>query len=501
MSPSRRLAAIAAGAVVLYVLYDYVPLSARHTMEIVSFKPLGSWSIESPSGLSIFYASILAGLFALYGLGWRETESAKDEEAARRVIYAGAAAAAIVLVFSSSLLSKDVFDYVGQGRILSIHRANPFTRAATEFPDDPFLRQMGWPQFTSLYGPGWVSASGILAWIAGGSVEDSVLAFRSFFMAVHLVNGFLIGALLRGWGAPSLAGELLYLWNPLVLIQSIAQAHNDAFLMLWVLLGLLFFQRRPRGGSLSDEVFGAVCMTVSVLVKYVTAPIVLFSLAALRRERDGAAGWTRAALLAAIAAAVFVIGYMPYASGMDLLHFLRPYQHGSYQGSALMVLDMILEKAMGPGIAALAMKGSVMRFTGAILAAGLAASTIVLLLRIRDLDQVPSSSLIVLFTYLLAVTALLRLSYGVWLVALAALPVGEVLRRAALLFSGSLFALDIYWVYAIRSPGGAADLHRERAMATLVALAVPSLYLLARRVRGRRSPIAEAGRIGYQGGR
>lgn len=501
MSVARRLAAIALGAVVLYVLYDYVPISARHTMEIVSLKPLGSWSIESPAGLAIYYASIVAGLMGLYVAGWRETRSTADQAGARRVVYLGAAAAAIVLVFSSSLLSKDVFDYVGQGRILSVHRANPFATAATEYPDDPFMKRMGWPQFTSLYGPGWVSACGIMAWIAGGSVEASVLAFRAFFTAVHLLNGFLIGALLRGWGVPSLAGELLYLWNPLVLIQSVGQAHNDAFLMLWVLLGLLFLQRRPRAGSFFDEAFGAVCMTVSILVKYVTAPILLFSLAALRRERGGHSGWIRVGALAAIAAAVFAIGYMPYVSGMDLLHFLRPYQHGSYQGSAMMVLDMILKKAMGSGVPALAAEGSVMRVTGALLAGGLAALTLVLLARIRDLRQVPSASLVVLFTYLLAVTALLRVSYAVWLVALAALPVGKALRRAVVLFSGSLFALDVYYVYAIRSAGDAADLHRGRAIATLVALGVPSLYLLARRIRGRRSPIPQERTIEYQGGR
>jgi len=51
----------------------------------------------------------------------------------------------------------------------------------------------------------------------------------------------------------------------------------------------------------------------------------------------------------------------------------------------------------------------------------------------------------VLLPYLLGATALLRVSYGVWIVSLAALLGAGPLRRAALLFSATIFSLDLYW--------------------------------------------------------
>jgi hypothetical protein len=478
----------------LFLLSYQVGTSAGHTIEVFPWKPLGSWRIVSPGGLALFYALVVAGLFAIYALAARRCRGLRPAEAlrVRRVVYGGAIAMILVLLFVPQLLSKDVFDYMVHGRILAVHRANPFEVPAAAFGADDFFRAMGWPQYTALYGPGWISTCALLAWISPGSVAGTLVVYKLVFGVVHLANGLLIGVLLRSWGRPTLTGEVLYLWNPLVLGQVAGQAHNDGFLIFWVLTGLVLMRREP-GGTLYEEALGTVCLTLSVLVKYVTAPVLLFALAARWRQRGGWRGLRRAVALGIVATGVVLVGYMPYAGGMDVLHFLRPYDHGAYQGGSLMLLQMALHKYVGEEGAAGERAGDLMLGAATAMMLATAAAALVLALRTRTEEDAARHGLYLLFGYVLAATALLRISYGVWIVALAALLAPGVVRGAALIFSLSLMALDVFWVYAIRMVDSGITVHREKAAAAVVAVGVPVSYLLAGlarhgRARGRGEP-------------
>lgn len=486
---ARAVTLAGTGMAALYLLFYYVPISARHTVEVFHLHPLGEWSVESPTGLALFYALILAGLFTLYAAAARRLARTPEGGTGRLrlLVYGLAALALIVLVFLPRLLSKDVFDYMVHGRILALHRANPFKAAASAFGVDEFLRAMGWPQYTAIYGPGWISTCGLLAWLAPDSVPGSLIVYKLLFGLVHLSTGLVIGALLKGWGRSPLPGEMLYLWNPLVLLQTVGQAHNDGFLMLWALLGLLLIQRRGRLHAFYDEALGVVCLAISILVKYVTGPLMLFVLAARARQRGGARGLLRAAALAVIAVLVGLVGYMPYADGMDFLQFLRPYDHGAYQGGSLMVLHMALQKFIGEAGSAGELVADTMFWTGSGLAALTALLAVLLAYRTGREEDVPRHGLFVLLFYLLAAAALLRVSYGVWIVALAVLVAPGAARRAGLLLSASLMSLEIFYVYAIKALPTGVSYHREQAAATLVAVLVPISYLLARTLRSRDS--------------
>ncbi|HZE89249.1 MAG TPA: hypothetical protein VE404_06860 [Verrucomicrobiae bacterium] len=491
MTPARRLAIAGASTLALYVAYFYVPLSVGHTVPIFDIHPLGTWSIGPAAGVAAFLAAIWAALFAAYAAGYRgirrsAREGEETEEAVRKRVYLFAAAATVLLVFLPSLLSKDVFDYIVQGRLLAIQRVNPFTVPADRFPRDEFVRAMGWPQFTTLYGPGWVSTAGILAFVSPSTLAGSVVVYKLLFALAHLLNGALVGAIRKGWGLRALEGEILYLWNPLILTQVAGDAHNDVFLMMWVLLGLFFWQRASSLGAGFERVLGVVCLSVSVLIKYVTAPFLLLALAKTVMSRRDLKGFAAASGLALVAAAIAALGFLPYLRGMDPLAILRPYQMGHYQGGVLMVLSMAASRVFPSGSAELSASAS--RLLGAVslgLTALLALWAGLLALRARRDEDVARSGLLILLPYLLVVTALLRVSYGVWLVAVAALLAAGPSRRAALLFSASLGALEIYWVYAIRMTGEVPSLHREQAAATVVAVAIPISYLLAVRLSAR----------------
>lgn len=494
MTPTARfLAALGAAAAFLYLGFYYVPISTGHTQEIFALRPLGDWRIDSGGLLALYYGSLLAGLFALYAWAARRLAKLPAEPlGARAAVYAGAAAAVTILTFSPSLLSKDIFDYMVQGRMLALYKANPFQVPPDAFPPDEFIRAMGWPQFTTLYGPGWISTCALVAWLAPPGLAGSLVLYKAIFGAAHLLGGLLVGSILKSWGRPRLLGEMLFLWNPLVLLQVSGQGHNDGFLMLWVLLGLWFAQKRTPVRSLGDDLLATICMTVSILTKYITAPVLALFVALRFRERRGGGGPWRACILALAAVAVLLVGYLPYIAGMNVLYFLRPYQHGAYQGSALMLLDMVVKKifpADARGVYPEAV-ADIMQGAGGLLLLGLALAGLVLLFRLRREEDLPRYALGVLLAYLLVATALLRTSYGVWIVPLAALAAPGPARRTAFVASATLLSLELYWVYAIRLAAAAEpiEIHRERALATLVAVGVPISYLLAGFVRRRFGP-------------
>jgi len=491
---ARFLAAIAVVAAVLYLAFYYVPISTGHTREIFVLRPLGEWRIESGGLLALYYGALLAALFGLYAWAARRVGRLPAEPlGARTVVYAGAAAAVAILMFTPSLLSKDIFDYMVQGRMLALYKANPFQVPPDAFPADEFLDAMGWPQFTTLYGPGWISTCALIAWLAPSSLAGSLVVYKAIFGGAHLLSGLLVGSILKSWGRSRLLGEMLFLWNPLVLLQVSGQGHNDGFLMLWVLLGIWFAQKRSPVRAPADDLLATICMAISVLTKYITAPILGLFVALRFRERRGGAGPARAILIALASAAVFLVGYMPYVAGMNVLYFLRPYQHGAYQGSSLMILDMIVKKIIPADARGVYPErvADIMQGTSGLLMLALALSGLVLLFRMRKEEDLPRYALGVLLAYLLVATALLRTSYGVWIVPLAVLTAPGPLRRAALVTSATLLSLELYWVYAIRMAASAAEtgaaisMHRERAAATLVAVGVPISYLLADFVRRR----------------
>ena len=199
-------------------------------------------------------------------------------------------------------------------------------------------------------------------------------------------------------------------------------------------------------------------------------------------------GLVWAAGLTLVAVLVGLVGYMPYLEGMDFFQFLRPYNHGEYQGSSLMVLQMALQKIIGEKGLQGELVADIMLWTGTALALLTVLFVVVLSVKSRTEEDVPRNGLYLLLGYLLVATALLRVSYGVWIVALAVLVAPGLARRTALVFSASLMSLDLFWVYAIRMMGTGISLHREQAAATLVAVLIPISYLLAGMLRRKGAP-------------
>jgi hypothetical protein len=208
------------------------------------------------------------------------------------------------------LYTTDIFSYVMYGRIASVYAQNPYVNAPASFAGDPFLSWvfLFWQDTPTIYGPLWTDVSGLLSSLtANMSALDQVLSYKLLIWTVALVNLGLVwllsgrAAWLRG---PRLACFALYAWNPVVLLELAGNAHNDALMLLLLLLSVLPLTARPlrQRHWLTAILFA----TLGALIKYTTALVIPFYMAA------GVRSWRIAFAVVTAVAGLSLVVWWPY---------------------------------------------------------------------------------------------------------------------------------------------------------------------------------------------
>jgi hypothetical protein len=126
-----------------------------------------------------------------------------------------------------------------------------------------------WRTYAAPYGPVWLDVQWVLAHVFGGaSIVDQALAYRLLANALLLANLGLawlaLGRLTHLDRAQRTTALAVLAWNPLVLFELAANAHNDALMVSFSLLALIVFAR-SRSGVLAGASF-----TLGALVKYLS---------------------------------------------------------------------------------------------------------------------------------------------------------------------------------------------------------------------------------------
>jgi hypothetical protein len=234
-------------------------------------------------GISI---SILT-LFLLYYLAYRLCRGQNGKRLWAVVLF-GALAFAIVNFFVYPLTSTDVFDYVARGRITGVYEENPYAQVPNDYPDDPMVQLAAWRERGTAYGPLWEVLGGLIGRFAGDSLWGNVLGYKGLGLFGYLFSTILVALILRRVSpGDALLGTVLFAWNPLVLLEGVANLHND-MLMIALMLGgiwaLSFVGRGSLPGTPTLEVgqnfaFALLCMALlgmSILIKFI--PVLLLPL-------------------------------------------------------------------------------------------------------------------------------------------------------------------------------------------------------------------------------
>lgn len=164
------------------------------------------------------------------------------------------------LIFSLSypLLSSDVFKYLFSAKTVIEYGANPHLVAPQVFEGDLWLRFMRWIHTPSPYGPLQTALA----------IPYYLLGFGKFVPVLYLYKlDQLFWYLLAVWAIGKLGGSsrarLFFALNPLVLLEWLVNAHNDAPMISLALLSLVLFYSQKRFLS-------ALALLSSIGIKFVT---------------------------------------------------------------------------------------------------------------------------------------------------------------------------------------------------------------------------------------
>jgi alpha-1,6-mannosyltransferase len=255
---------------------------------------------------------------------------------------ATAAALFFPVLFSAALtcgrpqLSIDAFTYIAQGH-QAIAGSNPYTSPVRDLAGTPYgaaLAREGWLPVhgVSPYGPLWTELE-----IAAARLPTNIL--HEVLLLKIAGTAFMLGCawviwLLLGRTSPDrrLFGTVLFLWNPVILIELAGEGHNDSMMVFFVLLSLLFWTTRRHAA-------GVAALGIGALVKIVAPMIAPLEAAQAWREAPSRPRLVAAiALGAGVVAIVACASYAPLWTGPATLDGIRDHSRPSIQPSTQGVL-------------------------------------------------------------------------------------------------------------------------------------------------------------------
>ena len=361
-------------------------------------------------------------LFVLYLAAWQIVRRTQPRSI-WLIVIGSAVVFGFIVLFMYPYDAADIFDNIMHGRILSVYNANPFRDVGVQFPADPFLPYMAWRKTISAYGPGWEIVAGLSARLAGNDLLTNVFVFKVVLAGFMAGCAGLIAAILRRV-APDrvLASVLLFLWNPVVLYESIGQGHNDVAMLFWMLLAVWLLLKKRYTLTIGALLIGALFKYIPVLFIPIALAIALRDLGATR-SRLRYLGVT-----ASVSIVLVILAYAPFWSGLDTLSITR--RTTLYTTSLPAVAYTLLQSSLSKTDAARDVSLTALAITAI---AALVATWRAWRDR-SDLSFTRSMFYLTVF-YLLITVPWFHSWYAVWIIGVAALlPVGHAVRFA-LLFS------------------------------------------------------------------
>jgi hypothetical protein len=384
------------------------------------------------------YVLIVLLLYVLYAIGYRASGSTRVRTG---WIFAVAAVFCGELLFAYPATAVDLFGYIADGRLLALHGVNPFVAAPDAFPGDPIVKFLAFPDEPSQYGPIWVLMSGGLARLAGGDLLSEVLLYKVLAAAAHLASGGVvlrIAQILSRDSARARASAYLYVCNPLLLWEMVANAHNDGLMMLFGLGGVWLFVRH-RNLMVVPAVAAAALVKVPVAL---IAPSLFIGV--WRRSRARA---LEGVLLGLTLAAVV---YRPFWQGPGTLTALK--RTDLFTASMASVLRLALKPSVGLDEAS-----TVARTASLSAFAAVAVIALVLAIRAESDTDILRAAYVSLLGALLLLTTWFQAWYIVWPFAIGA-ALAEPRRHVevALLSLGGLLQYFVFiylWVIGVFPSG------------------------------------------------
>ncbi|MGI5828173.1 MAG: hypothetical protein ACOX6V_04115 [Patescibacteria group bacterium] len=173
-------------------------------------------------------------------------------------------------VVSYPAFSHDIFNYLFYPRMILVHNANPYYHTALDFSGDLWTRFMHNVHLTNPYGQTWTA---LLVFATFPFIRNFTLSFWAvkFMIGVLFVlQTYVVYKIsLKNTPGQSLQRTLLFLFNPLLLTETLIVGHNDSVMMLFLLLAIYcrYFSSYKKA---TQYITAFLFWISSILVKYAT---------------------------------------------------------------------------------------------------------------------------------------------------------------------------------------------------------------------------------------
>lgn len=291
---------------------------------------------------AIIYAWCLLLMFIIYIKLIKRSDSFKSiKTIILSAIFVG-------LAFSVALpnTSKDVFFYMGNGRVIDKYGKNPYLTTVSDVGEldksDQILKTVGsQSNYNFVYGPVFLTICGLINKISFSSVsvflyEFKILNFISYLLTIYLIY--------KLTGKKKLT--ICYAFNPLVLLEVLVNVHNDILVLLFALIGISFIKEAEKCREKfvkSELIFicGLMFLVISACIKYITILILPFViLYRLRNEKVFSKIIVGIAYLL-VFFGIFSLTYAPYFDSLSGVFSGAMAQSGKLKDSIYMIIAQI----------------------------------------------------------------------------------------------------------------------------------------------------------------
>lgn len=382
---------------------------------------------------------------------------------------------AICLGLMYPVNAADLFLYEFQGRILVHHGENPYLHAPAEFTADPEAAFAPRPDLPAVYGPLWLWLEALVQHIGGEHRLQRLLLLKIVAVGAHLANSWLIWLLLRN--KPSrqrVTGTLLYAWNPLILLETAGNGHNDAVMMTCVLLAVFCVQH-------SRWFWVLPCLMLAGLIKYVSFLWVpLFALLILRQLGFSRRGLSVLGGSGLLSIGLLVLAYTPLWEGADTFGALKA--ANSSRGLSLPLSLVLTWQALASTGSLAELAEPVVRGLSWILLGVVYTRQLKI---VRDLKTLISACFWTGLVYVVVVVLQLQPWYLIWLFPLAVLSESQLPVLISVGLSVGLFItyVPFLWVLAARPLSTGASVVLLVGIFASMVLILLLLFKRARRAR------------------
>lgn len=181
----------------------------------------------------------------------------------------------VILTLAYPMLSSDVFKYLFSAKEILVYHVSPYLYPPNTFPDDTWIRFMRWVHTTTPYGPVFTALTIPYYLIGFGKFVPILYLFKLDQAAWYLLSIWLIGKITKSqkWeDSRVVMAQLFFALNPLILMEWLVNAHNDAIMITLLLASMYLLTVQKRTWSF-------VTLLLSIGIKYVTVifvPLLFF---------------------------------------------------------------------------------------------------------------------------------------------------------------------------------------------------------------------------------